>query len=114
MNVNNLVIEALRPCNLPVSPDFYDGDDDEYITFNYANEYPTNFGDNVPENDYSQLQIHYFARGKNPQSKRREIRKLLFKAGFDVSLGPINYESDTKKYHCVLEAGIDSVTNLEE
>ncbi len=114
MNVNELIKTALSPLGLPVIPDFYDGDADEYISFNYADDYPCNFSDNVPENDYAQLQVHYFVRGKSPHAVRKRIRVLLHKAGFDVSLGPINYESDTKKYHCPISAGIDGVADLEE
>lgn len=114
MNVNEVITTALAPLKIPIVPDFYEGDADEYVSFNYTNEFPANFSDNVPENDYAQLQFHYFVRGKSPLAVRKRIRVLLHKAGFDVSLGPINYENDTKKYHCVISAGIDGVAELEE
>lgn len=114
MNVNDIVTDTLKQTKLPIYPDFYEGEKDEYITFNYANDYTSLYSDNTPEVDYVQLQIHYFVRGKSPHAARKKIRSLLCKAGFDVSLGPINYENDTKKHHCVISAGIDGIAELEE
>ena len=36
MTVNEKIIEALRPLDIPVTPDFNGGGAKEYITFNYA------------------------------------------------------------------------------
>ena len=113
MNVNKLIKDTLSHIRLPVVPDKERDGEGEYIAFNYAGEEFENFSDNEPENDYTSLQVHYFTHG-NPHKIKKRIAYLLFKAGFDVSIGPILYEEDTKTYHVTFDVGIDGVVDFNE
>lgn len=108
MNVNPLIISALSPLGLPVSPNTYEGTADEYITFNYADERPTVRADDTDILDETEIQVHYFTRG-NPQTNKRAIRKALRASGFTILSTSEFYENDTKLTHIVVEAWIEGV-----
>lgn len=110
MNVNPIVISALSPLGLPVSPNTYEGTADEYITFNYADERPTVRADDTDILDETEIQVHYFTRG-NPQINKKAIRRLLRASGFTILNTFEFYESDTKFTHIVVEAWIEGVIN---
>lgn len=113
MNVNELIKSTLSPTGLCVAPDKERNGEEEYIAFNYTGESFENFSDNKPENDYTSLQLHYFTHG-NPHKTKKQIASLLFNAGFDVSIGPIDYEEETKIYHVTFDIGIDGVIDFNE
>ena len=113
MNVNERIKRTLAPLRMPVEADVNRNGDEEYITFNYVSEDFENFSDNVPENDYTSLQLHYFTKG-NPHAVKKEIAYLLFDAGFDVSIGATTYEDNTKYNHTVYDIGIDGMTDFKE
>ena len=108
MNVNPIVISALSPLGLPVSPNTYEGTADEYITFNYADERPTVRADDTDILDETEIQVHYFTRG-NPQPNKKAIRRLLRASGFTILPTSEFYENDTKYTHIVVEAWIEGV-----
>ena len=108
MNVNPIVISALSPLGLPVSPNTYEGTADEYIIFNYADERPTVRADDTDLYDETTVQVHYFTRG-NPQPNKKAIRRLLKASGFTILSTSEFYESDTKYTHIVVEAWIEGV-----
>ena len=111
MNVNKKILSALDSLKIPIFTDVCEENLDEYIVFNYSDEYPDAFSDNYPEYDIVSLQVHYYLRGRNPHTVRDKIGKLLYNAGFDVSLGPILYEADMR--HCVIEIQTDEPLNYE-
>lgn len=113
MNVNKLIKDTLSPTGLCVVPDKERDGQSEYIAFKYESEEFENFSDNEPENDYTSLQVHYFTHG-NPHKIKKQIAYLLFKAGFDVSIGPVLCEEDTKTYHVTFDVGIDGVVDFNE
>lgn len=113
MNINKLIINTLSPTGLRIVPDKERDGEGEYIAFNYTGESYENFSDNEPENDYTSVQVNYFTSG-NPHTIKKKIIALLFKAGFDVSVGPILYEDETKMYHVTIDAGIDGVADFNE
>lgn len=113
MNVNKLINNALKRTGIPVHSDVEDNGDEEYIIYNYVSEPFENFSDNIPENDYTNLQLHYFSK-KNPHATKKRIANLLFTAGFDVAIGATVFETDTKYYHTVMDIGIDGVIDFTE
>lgn len=113
MNINQLIKDTLSPLGLRVVPDKERDGEGEYIAFNYTGESLENFSDNEPENDYTSLQLHYFTP-YNPHKTKKKILTLLFKAGFDVSVGPIDYEEETRLYHVSFDIGIDGVIDFNE
>lgn len=106
MNVNPIIISALSPLNLPVEPNVNTGNDDEYITFNYADERPALWADGQDLYDVTTVQVHYFTKG-NPQQNKKAIRRLLRASGFLIISTSEFYESDTKYTHVVVEAEIE-------
>lgn len=106
MNVNPLVLNTLSSLNLPVSANVYEGSEDEYITFNYADERPVLYADDTDIFDETVIQVHYFTKG-NPQVNKKAIRRLLRASGFNIISTQEFYENDTKFIHVVVEAWID-------
>lgn len=110
MNVNSIVIAALASLSLPVEPNVYEDKAEEYIVFNYADERPVLYMDDVDELDETTIQVHYFTRG-NPQTNKKAIRKALRAAGFTIISTSEFYEDDTKYTHIVVEAWIEGEIN---
>ena len=106
MNVNSIVIGALYSLNMPVVPNNYEGEADEYIVFNYADERPIISGNDTDLIDRTTIQVHYFTKS-NPQPNKKEIRRLLRTAGFIIISTAEFYEEDTRYTHVVVEAEID-------
>ncbi len=112
MSINETIISVLSPLEIPVFPDVCEEKNDEYIVFNYTDESYEGYSDDVPECSYPQLYVHYFVRGKSPLATRNQICKLLVTAGFDVTPGPIMYETDTKYHHAVISVGKDCTVDM--
>lgn len=108
MNINPIVISALTPLGLPVSPNVYEGTATDYIIFNYSDERPAVNADDTDILDETSIQVHYFTKG-NPQANKKAIRRLLRAGGFSIGATREFYESDTKYTHVVVEASIDGV-----
>ena len=106
MNINPLVMSALEPLSLPVSPNVYNGTATEYLVFNYSDERPALYADDSDELDTTTIQVHYFTKG-NPQANKKAIRKRLRAAGFTILSTAEFYESDTQYTHIVIEAWIE-------
>ena len=84
MTVNEKIIQALKPFNLPVREKFSDDDKEEYFTFNFTDDRASEFGDNQPTSVTVKLQIHYVAPiRKNYLEIKKKVRKALFENGFD-------------------------------
>ena len=107
MNINAMVINALTSVlGVPPSANVYTGTDDEYITFNYADERPALRADDTDILDETTIQVHYFTRS-NPQDNKKAIRRLLRAAGFTIQSTSEFYESDTGYFHVVVYAWIE-------
>lgn len=115
MTVNEKIIQALTPLDIPVTADFYGGGEEEYITFNYADDRGGDFGDNAPLHAVAYMQIHYFApMEKNYLSIKKRIRKALFTTGFtypDVTDATLTGEGIR---HLVFECNIENESELLE
>lgn len=108
MNVNPLIIAALTPLGMPVEPDIYTGDATEYITFNYSDERPVVYADDVDITDETSVQVHYFTKG-NPQANKKAIRKALRNAGFSIVDTAQYYEDDTGYTHVIVTVNIEGI-----
>ena len=80
-SLNERILTALRPLVPEIVPDLYQGDADEYATFNY-NELPEGFGDNGPATLRCLVQVHWYLPIKRNPAKRADIRRALHQAGF--------------------------------
>lgn len=106
MNVNSKVITALSTIGIPVSANVYTGTATEYIVFNYADERPSVYADNIDILDEVTIQVHYYTKG-NPSQKKKSIRDKLRENGFTIKSVQEMYESETKDFHVVIYAWIE-------
>ena len=96
--INKLVIDALRPLNVPVAFQKYSGKEGQYITFH---EY-LSAGEGYEEDEEAltghYLQVDIWSKGDYTELAGK-VREALVKAGFK-RLNEIDlYEEDTKIYH---------------
>ena len=66
MNVNQLIMSALGDMGMKIYPNFYSGDDEEYITFSYLDERPGFWADDEPIYDGTYVRVSLWTRN-NPQ-----------------------------------------------
>lgn len=96
--INKLIIDALKPLNIPVSFQRYTGKEDTYITFH---EYFAN-GEEF-EDDEEALTAHYIQvdiwSKTDYTSLVENVRELLQSVGFKRLNETDLYEDDTKIYH---------------
>lgn len=101
MSINDAIINALTGFTSDVVPDLYTGEETEYITFNYSSR-GANFADNAPNHEINSVQVHYFCPAStNSLSKRKQIKKALFAAGF--TWPEVIDASDKEGQHWVFE-----------
>lgn len=115
MNVNNLIIETLKPLGHPVVATVYTGKEPVYITFNCADDRGEVFADNKPLIDIVYMQIHLFAPDTfNYVSLKKKIRVKLLNAGFTYPQMSSQYEADMKINHIIFECEITGKAESEE
>lgn len=62
MTVNEKICRALDSFDILVTPDFFGGGEEEYITFNHVDDHADAFADDAPILVEEDVQIHYFLR----------------------------------------------------
>jgi hypothetical protein len=113
MTVNEIIIEALEPLGVKVTPDFFGDGEDEYITFNYDGDRVVIYGDNEPLQVVAYLQIHYFcSMDKNYLQMKKEIRKALHTAGCTYPSVTDATNSEDGIRHLVFECSIENDDEL--
>lgn len=106
MNVNELLISTLS-AHGPVYPDYYEGDEEKYLIFNFPDESPVLYGDNRPKKIVVYVQIHlYLPLKMDYQDEKKEICKELSAAGFRWPSVTILKENDAQKRHIIFETKI--------
>lgn len=114
MNVNSKIITTLQPF-MPrtdttkpnIVNTIYEGKDDKYITFNYADDRGEIFADDKPIEDAAALQIHLHCPGQfNYMTLKQQIRKALHDAGFSYPEVIVIYETETDTNHIIFECEI--------
>lgn len=113
MNVNQLLKQCLKPVGLPVEPDPYTGEADEYISFIYADERPVISGDDVNVLDLTTMYIHCYTR-KNPQLYKKQIRRGLRLGGFTILSTSENFDNKNGFNHIMVTAEIEGVIDNDE
>lgn len=115
MTVNEKIIQALEALKIPVTSDFFGGKQEEYITFNYADDRAVFSADDGPEEDVAYMQIHYFLpAGKDYLENKRKIRKALLKAGFTYPDATVLMEPDNRTRHIIFECEIENDYEMED
>lgn len=114
MTVNEIIITALSPFGLEVTPDFFGGGDEEYFTFNYADDRASDFGDDQPTHVVAYAQIHYFCPVKKDYLEmKKKLRKALLDAGFTYPSVTDATSSRDAERHLVFECSIENEYELE-
>lgn len=104
MNIDERIRAAVLPIVPVCEPDFYDGLESIYCTFN-LNEIPVAFGDNAPRHSRCLIQLHLFAPGHPKPVTTRQIRwdlcRAILAAGFTYP--EVTNASEKDEQHYVLE-----------
>lgn len=115
MTVNGKIIQSLSKFGIKVTPDFFGDGEEEYFTFNYADDRASDFGDNEPLQVVAYMQIHYFCPVKKDYLKlKKEVRNALMDAGFTYPVVTDATVSGDEERHLVFECSIENEYELEE
>ena len=78
MTVNRKIIDALAFLKIPVAESFYDGKEEEYITFETPIDSGADFGDDEPGKIIVQVRVHWWIPiKKNYLAEKKKIRNAL-------------------------------------
>ncbi|HCT91096.1 MAG TPA: phage tail protein [Lachnospiraceae bacterium] len=114
MTVNEKIKNALAGFGIPVTTDFFGGGEEEYVTFNYADDRAVAFADDAPLLVAADMQIHYFLPAdKDCLEAKRGMRKALFRAGFTYPEVTEFVEPDSNVRHIIFECRIENDYELE-
>lgn len=81
MSINELLRNAVLPIVPICEPETYDGNSEEYCTFNYS-EFPDILAEGCPDVIRYEVQLHWFLpKNQNPIKKKVKIRQALLAAG---------------------------------
>ena len=110
MTAFSAIQNALGGMEIPVKPYTYRGEEEKYITYNYANDAGADFGDDAPGCDLTSVQVHYFMPIINSKGKhenflaiKKEIRNALHEAGFTYPQVTVMEEQETNTWHLIFE-----------
>lgn len=102
------IVKALEPFHLPCYPDIYKGPERKWITYNYADDYGTDFADDAPETVINSVQVHVFLPLNEPFTDlKKKIREALFRAGFTFPEITVQVEDKEKIRHMIFECDIE-------
>ena len=104
MTLNKRIITTLSSLGYPVDFGKHEGDSDKYIVFNIVDERGDHFADDAPQAETGYIQVHFFAhKDFNHNTVKKNIKNLLFNAGFTYPRVQTLYEDDTKLFHLIFE-----------
>lgn len=108
MTIFEKIQKALKSVGIPCVPDVYKGEECKWITYNYADDYGTDFADDVPETIINSVQIHLFLPQNEPFTRlKTKIRSILFEAGFTFPEITVLTEEEEKIRHIIFECDIE-------
>lgn len=108
------LIAALKPLNIPYSVDFQSDDYSEYFTIAEADDRGDNYGDDKPGTAVVSVDVHWFLPlQENYISKKTEIRKAIFGAGFSFPEVTVIPDADLQVRHVVFSCSIADGTQTE-
>ena len=98
MNMNKVILEALKPIGIPVSFQIYSGEKESYITFFIYNEKGEMFAEDEEAITGVYIQVDVWTKGDYTDIVKR-VKELLKLEGFQRSSEIDLYEDDTGIYH---------------
>jgi hypothetical protein len=115
VTVNQKIRNALQGLGLPISEDFYGGDEKEYITHNLVTDEASAYADDGPISDTAHIQIHWFLPvEKNYLSGKKQIRRSLFENGFTSPEVDGFVEPGNETRHIVFICDVENDEELED
>ena len=102
------IVEAVKPFGYPYEPDVYRGSETErWITYNYSDDYASEFADDEPAVVIATVQVHLFLPIREDFYKiKQQIRKALFAQGFTYPEVTVLAENETIR-HIIFECDIE-------
>lgn len=96
--INNLVMKALKPLNIPVSFQKYHGREHTYITFFSYLEKGEMYADNEEKVTGYYIQVDLWSIGDYTKLYEK-VKKAMKTAGFIRTSAADLFEKDTRMYH---------------
>ena len=108
METSEKIVAAIKPFGVPCVPDLSTGGAKRFVTYNFADDYGTDFADDQPETVVNSMQIHFFMPANESYiSWKKKIRKALFDAGFTFPEVIIQTEDENTIRHMIFECSIE-------
>ncbi len=105
------IIVAIEPFGFPYAPDIYEGSEESFFVYNYADERAVLYADDSPKVVVASVQVHlYLPAEDNFISLKNKVRNALHKQGFTYP--EVTVLREDKKRHIVFECDIEE--ELEE
>lgn len=101
------IISAIEPFGFPHAPDVYRGKTPRWFTYNYADDYGTDFSDDNPGAVIVSVQVHLFLPINDDFiNLKNKVRRSLFRQGFTFPEITVMTEDDEKLRHIIFECDI--------
>lgn len=105
------IIAAIKPFGFPYAPDIYEGSEERFFVYNYADERAVFYADDAPAAVKASMQIHlYLPEEDNFIALKNRVRSALHQQGFTYP--KVTVLREAKKRHMVFECDIEE--ELEE
>lgn len=102
------IIQAIQPFRYPHSPGVYTGSEKRWITYNYADDYGSNYADDAPQSVINRVQVHFYLPAEDDYTGiKNQIRSELFEQGFTFPEITLLDDPDPKLRHIVFECEIE-------
>ncbi len=101
------IIAAIEPFGFPHAPDVYRDKAPRWFTYNYADDYGTDFSDDNPGEVIVSVQVHLFLPIDDDFiNLKNKVRRALFGQGFTFPEITVMTEDDEKLRHIIFECDI--------
>jgi hypothetical protein len=96
--INKLIIDTLKPTNIPVAFQFYSGKETTYITFSEYLQMGESYSDDVEELTGHYIQVDVWSK-TDYSTITAQVKSLMLSAGFKRTDEIDLFEPDTKVFH---------------
>ena len=98
------IIAAIEPFGCPHAPDVYREKAQRWFTYNYADDYGTNYSDDAPGAVIASIQVHLFLPIDDDFIRiKNKVRRAIFQQGFTFPEITVLTEDDEKLRHIIFE-----------
>lgn len=105
------IIAAVKPFGFPYAPDIYEGSEERFFVYNYADDRAVLYADDAPAAVMASVQVHlYIPADENFITLKNRVRRALHQQGFTYP--DVTVLREAKNRHIVFECDIEE--ELEE